>query len=131
MHVFCSLVNCVTMLMNKMWVSLCSKALGQDLTIGVIRMFQVFYGQLPSCYECSRGHPKELRKETYTVSPLYARKLCTEWVSSLWATLILGLLVCISAELSYRTVKITKFNDAKFIISLQQEQSHFVFKVNI
>lgn len=131
MHVICSIVNCVTMWMNKMWVSLCSKALGQDLTIGVVPLFQVFYGQLPSCYECSRGHPKELRKETYTVSPLFARKLCTEWVSSLWATLILGLLVCISAELSYRTVKITKFNGAMFIISLLQEQSHFVFKVNI
>lgn len=80
----------------------------QNLTIGVIRMFQVFYGQLPSCYACSRGHPKELRKETYTVSPLYARKLCTEWVSSLWATLILDLLVCILPK----DTKISKFDDA-------------------
>lgn len=102
----------------------------QNLTIGVIRMFQVFYGQLPSCYACSRGHPKELRKETYTVSPLYARKLCTEWVSSLWATLILDLLVCYF----YRTflpkdTKISKFDDAIIaIVSVLQEHSPFVFK---
>lgn len=104
----------------------------QNLTIGVIRMFQVFYGQLPSCYACSRGHPKELRKETYTVSPLYARKLCTEWVSSLWATLILDLLVCNSTELFYR--KIQKYLSLMTpmpimaIVSVLQEHSPFVFK---
>lgn len=102
----------------------------QNLTIGVIRMFQVFYGQLPSCYACSRGHPKELRKETYTVSPLYARKLCTEWVSSLWATLILDLLVCNSTELFLpKDTKISKFDDAIMaIVSVLQEHSPFVFK---
>lgn len=102
----------------------------QNLTIGVIWMFQVFYGQLPSCYACSRGHPKELRKETYTVSPLYARKLCTEWVSSLWATLILDLLVCNSTELFLpKDTKISKFDDAIMaIVSVLQEHSPFVFK---